>query len=385
MKVCIGIEKFDPKVGGAERYLWDLSHFLAERGHDVAVICMKSAMPLNTSIKVHRVSCMRFPRWARHLCFAIMHYLRARSLRDYVHFSAGNTLYSDVYQPHGGVHRAWFEKDMMRYPARLIRKFMAIIRRLTLKDMVQRICEWWTFKVAKPEIIAISEMVRRDIIKWFNYPEYRVHIVPNGIDTKRFSPYNAKYRQEVRLRYSIGEDDFVFLFVANNLLLKGLGVLIDACRDLGDLPCRVLVLGGNSYYARMKVKLYGLSGVFVFGGRAEDMERVYPACECLVHPTYYDACSLTVLEALASGIPVITTASNGAAMYIGKGDGLVIPSADPSALSLAMRRLYGSTPRPGSGRVPVFRGHEDVFADVSGIVENYRIEKHNTRRRDGNV
>ncbi len=369
MNVCIGIEKFDPRVGGAERYLWDLAHFLAKKGDRVEVICMKAALPLDTSVRIHKIACMRFPRWARHLTFAIRHYLEARDLKDYVHFCAGNTLYAHVYQPHGGVHRAWFEKDMMRYPA-YARGFMAFIRRLTPKDMVQRISEWWTFRVAKPEVIAISEMVRSDITRWFNYPESRVHLVPNGIDEKKFSPVNAKYRDEVRIRYSLKNDDFIFLFVANNPFLKGFGSLVNACRDLEDMRYRVLVLGSSTNIARMKAKLKGLSRRFIFGGKVEDMERVYPACDCLVHPTYYDACSLTVLEALASGIPVITTDSNGAAMYIREDNGFVIPSADPLALASAMRRVYESTPRPAEGSTPVFRSQEDVFADVDRIIKN---------------
>ena len=60
----------------------------------------------------------------------------------------------------------------------------------------------------------------------------------------------------------------------------------------------------------------------------------------LVHPTYYDACSLVVLESLASGTPVITTSANGASMFIESGkNGYVIPAADVKALVNAVNEM----------------------------------------------
>ncbi|MBM4307643.1 MAG: glycosyltransferase, partial [Deltaproteobacteria bacterium] len=81
-------------------------------------------------------------------------------------------------------------------------------------------------------------------------------------------------------------------------------------------------------YLRLAAKL-GLSDKVIFAGSTDEPEKYYGAADLLVHPTFYDACSLTVLEALASGVPVITTASNGASGMITHGeDGWVI--SDPT-------------------------------------------------------
>ncbi|MBN1635727.1 MAG: glycosyltransferase family 4 protein [Deltaproteobacteria bacterium] len=365
MKICIAIEKFNPHVGGAERYCWDFAHFLAERGHEVEIICIKAKDPLHPSIHIIEVMCIRFPQALRHLSFAVMHYLKARSLPEHIHFCVGNTFYMDVYQPHGGLHRAWFLHDTLRYPDYL-RKYIRFAKRLSLKDVVQRELENRIFRKSRPEIIAISKMVARDIRSWFNCPDKMIHVIPNGIDRSKFSTENKKYALQVRSRYGLKPEDFIFLFVANNLTLKGFDVLLRACRMLDHLDFKVLVVGTEDVRNRKKDR--DLSDVIRFAGRSEDLEKIYPACDCLVHPSYYDACSLVVLEALASGIVVITTSTNGASMFITKDNGHVIDPDDPGALAAAMSEVYY---HKGPGIAPMqFQDQVDVFSKVERVLLN---------------
>jgi UDP-glucose:(heptosyl)LPS alpha-1,3-glucosyltransferase len=334
--VAIAIEKFDPHVGGAERYCWDLAQFLAGRGHKITIICMRASGQPHPDVELIRVPALRFPQFLRHLSFAILHFFRARKMRGVVHFCVGNTFYMDLYQPHGGVHRAWFLGETSRYgqPARgLVRLLM----RLSLKDMVQRAFEWWTFRVSRPRVIAISDMVAQDMRRFFHYPGDMIRLIPNGIDLDRYHPGNRVHRDEVRKAYGIGPDEFVFLFVAQNPRLKGYDVLLDACRELGHMQFKVLSVGGTD--AHMRKDAGPLGGRVIFAGRSTELDRIYAACDCLVHPTYYDACSLVVLESLASGIPVITTSANGAGMFLDGSNGCVINPGDPSALARAMEDM----------------------------------------------
>ncbi len=114
--------------------------------------------------------------------------------------------------------------------------------------------------------------------------------------------------------------------------MKGLGFLIRALAKLKKAchpSFRLLVLGRDhqdSYLRLARGK--GVSEEVIFVGSTDEPEKYYGASDLLVHPTFYDACSLTVLEALASGLPVITTYSNGASGIITQGqEGFVI--ADP--------------------------------------------------------
>lgn len=127
-------------------------------------------------------------------------------------------------------------------------------------------------------------------------------------------------------------DEWVILFVSNNFRMKGLGFLIKALarmKKASDASFKLLILGRDrrDFYLRL-ARGMGILEEVVFAGSTDEPEKYYGASDLLVHPTFYDACSLTVLEALASGLPVITTHSNGASGIITQGqEGFII--ADP--------------------------------------------------------
>ncbi|MGC9325558.1 MAG: glycosyltransferase family 4 protein, partial [Desulfomonilia bacterium] len=270
MKIGVAIEKFDPAMGGAERYCWDLAHYLSTKGHEVHVFCLKARNPRDPSIHILKLRAIRFPQALRHLSFALQHYLKAKTLKDALHFCVGNTFYMDIYQPHGGIHRAWFLKETQRFSERA-RPLMRFLKRLSVKDLVQRALEWWTLTQTRPRVIAISQMVRDDLKDFFQYPESLINLIPNGIDTVKFSPKNLRHRDEVRHRYGIEKDEFVFLFVAQNLSLKGFDTLVQACVIQKDLPFRVLIVGPSGRAHRRKAR--ELEERVVFGGRASDLEK----------------------------------------------------------------------------------------------------------------
>lgn len=364
LRISLAIEKFDPAVGGAERYSWDFSHYLASRGHEVAVICRKAVQPASPGISIHRLRVVGFPQFLRHLAFSVRHALEVKRLGCDLDLCFSNTFTMDVYQPRGGVHRAWAQRELVRYPLRF-RKAVGFYRRALLKNCVQRWLEWWVYNVTRPEVIAIAEMIREDIVRFYRYPAEKVHLIPNSIDRKKFTRENRAYRSEVRSLYGLADDDFVFLFVTNNLRLKGFDLLVNVCGRLKGKPFKVLVVGDDSGWAKRALRGQGLEDTIVLGGKTAGIEKVYPACDCLVHPTYYDACSRVVLEALASGLFVITTDANGAKMYVDRDNGLIVPAGDPAALAGAMdgalRAAGAAAPRV------LFKDHCETFAELERL------------------
>jgi UDP-glucose:(heptosyl)LPS alpha-1,3-glucosyltransferase len=110
----------------------------------------------------------------------------------------------------------------------------------------------------------------------------------------------------------------VALFAAMNYRLKGLQPLLHAVRCLvarhgTAVPFRLVVVGhpDTRAYVRLARRL-GIEDRVRFAGPCAEMASAYFASDFLVHPTFYDPCSLVVLEALACGLPVITTRANGA-------------------------------------------------------------------------
>jgi UDP-glucose:(heptosyl)LPS alpha-1,3-glucosyltransferase len=119
---------------------------------------------------------------------------------------------------------------------------------------------------------------------------------------------------EWREHWGIRHHETVALFVAMNYRLKGLEPLLHAVRRLPPASAFRLVVAGNRRtqpHERLARRL-GIADRVHFLGPRRDMLNCYFAADFLVHPTFYDPCSLVVLEALACGLPVITSRYNGA-------------------------------------------------------------------------
>lgn len=338
---------------------------MAEEGHEVHVYA-KHRDEEDPRIHFHPVKTLPFPKSLRLLSFAIKATKAIENGGYDVSLGVGNTLRADVLQPHGGVHWAWFWRSLKAYDNPFLWTIKFLGRILSPKQWISGWIEDHPYKKGSfSKVIAISDMVRQDMIRWYGIPEERIAVVYNSVDIERFHPRNHQYRQEIRRRYGIGEE-FVILFVSNNFRMKGLGHLIQA---LGEIkkeeypPFKLLVLGRDrpGPYLRLAKKV-GVSKEVIFVGSTNEPEKYYGAADLLIHPTFYDACSLTVLEALASGLPVITTFSNGASGLLKDGqEGFVIKDPKDSQVlvqkisdflqdgirqnaSIAARRLAESNP-----------------------------------------
>jgi UDP-glucose:(heptosyl)LPS alpha-1,3-glucosyltransferase len=331
LRFAIGILDFSKKRGGAERYIVDLCTRLADEGYEVHVYAERRDEK-DPRIHFHSVKTIPFPKSLRLLSFAIKATKAIENGNYDITFGVGNTLKADILQPHGGVHWAWFWRSLRVYDHPILWAVKFLGRVFSPKQWVSGWIEDAPYQ-ERPlrAIIAISDMVKQDMMRWYQIPEERITVVYNGVDVEHFHPRNRQYREEIRRRHGIGEE-LVILFVSNNFRMKGLGFLIRALAEVKkeDHPSlRLLVLGRDRKepYLRLAKKI-GISEEVVFAGSTDEPEKYYGAADLLVHPTFYDACSLTVLEALASGLPVITTHSNGASGIITQGqEGFVI--SDP--------------------------------------------------------
>jgi len=328
VRFATAIRNFSKEKGGAERYLADLCTRMATEGFEVHVFAERWDEE-SKDIHYHRVRTLPFPKSLRLLSFAIRATKGIREGHYDLTLGVGNTLEADVLQPHGGVHWAWFWRSLRAYDNPFLRILKLSGRILSVKQWVNGWVEDAPYKrKIPPKIIAISEMVKQDMIRWYHLPAGRVTVVYNGVDIERFHPRNRRWREEIRKRHGMGEE-FLILFVSNNFRMKGLGYLIRALSQMrkeGCPPVKLLILGRDkgAPYLRLAER-EGLSEDIVFAGSTDEPEKYYGAADLLVHPTFYDACSLTVLESLASGLPVVTTSCNGAGGLLQQGeDGWVI-------------------------------------------------------------
>src|SRR5262249_34981442 len=149
-----------------------------------------------------------------------------------------------------------------------------------------------------------------------------------------------RIRAEARGHWNLPDNAVVAAMIAMNYRLKGLEPLLNALTLLPDnLPFMLLVAGSPKFnsYERLAARL-GVQNRVRFIGHCADIRRVFFAADMLVHPTFYDPCSLVVLEALACGLPVITTKNNGAGELMHPpAEGYVVD--DPHDLPILADRL----------------------------------------------
>jgi len=177
---------------------------------------------------------------------------------------------------------------------------------------------------------------------YFALDERSIDVVYNGVDTERFRPIKKDRKDHLRI-----------LFSAGNFRLKGLGQLISALsviqRERRDFRLSVMGRGKRGRYEK-RIRDMGLSDLVEFMGERANPESIYGGADILVHPTYYDACSLTTMEAMASGLPVITTRWNGASALI-EDEGFVIDEPDRiDSMVSAIKRLFHEETREYMGR-----------------------------------
>ncbi|GAB4389535.1 MAG: glycosyltransferase family 4 protein [Thermodesulfovibrionales bacterium] len=312
MKVGFVKKKFDP-FGGGERYLASIIEGLREEGLDIHVF--SSDWKDTGGLTVHKVKTLRFTSPASVWSFNrnLARALAGMRLDCLVSFE--RVTFGDVYRAGDGCHREWL--DIRRRVEGSLKSLSFAVNPLhrLLLSMEEEI-----FRRTRT-IIANSRMVRDDILRHYEVPEGKIRVIYNGVDTRRFTNENrAGRRRALRRELGLPEDAPLVLFAGSGYERKGLGTLLKALPDMAD-PARVLVAGRGDIkgFSRLAAFL-GVSERTIFLGPRRDIADLYAASDLFVLPTLYDPFSNATLEALASGLPVITTRKNGAAELVEDGE-----------------------------------------------------------------
>ncbi len=203
--------------------------------------------------------------------------------------------------------------------------------------------------------------MRGQILNSYDIPESRVHVIYNGIDPDEFSPdERARLRPQQRADWGVPEGATCMLFLGHNFRLKGLWQMLEVVarlrreRAVGDL--RLLVAGkgtgkGQNRKARRRIKKLGLEGAVHMLGPVRPPTRALAAADFLVHLSWHDSFGFVVLEAMAAGIPVVTTPFAGASELVDDGrSGILVYPGSEDEVADASRRLLDNGRRRAMGR-----------------------------------
>jgi UDP-glucose:(heptosyl)LPS alpha-1,3-glucosyltransferase len=203
---------------------------------------------------------------------------------------------------------------------------------------------------SKTQILMISETQLPLFQKHYSTPTERFHMLPPGVARDRQAPANAaEIRQEFRHEFGISETNFLILTIASDFKNKGLDRSLKALAALSKdrQQQTVFFVVGNdnpSKYLKLYKSLSLDFQILFFGSRA-DVDRFLLGSDLLLHPAYHENTGTVILEALAAGLPVITTANCGYAHYVQKANAGVV-LAEPfmqSALNNCLKNIISSS------------------------------------------
>ncbi len=308
LRIALIRQKVSPH-GGAESVVHRCAADFAARGHEVHVVATDWEAP-HSNVTYHRIPMRGKGAVMKVLSFqcGVQKFLLENHF-DIVHGFDRNYPV-DVYRAGDGSHRAWLS-HAARPLAWLQPKNWALLwlesRMLADKNL--------------KKVIANSNMVREELIRHHGLATDKVVVVYNGIDASACRPPETR-EERARAKRALGlaESDTVLLFMGSNYHRKGLAFAIEAlaaCRRDGRI---LLVAGkGKEKHYRSLVRSHGLEKNVRFLGEVKDTESLYRASDLLILPTLYDPFSNVCLEAMAYGMPVLTTPTNGASEIVQEG------------------------------------------------------------------
>lgn len=299
------------RQGGVERIVFECARYLAARDHEVTVFANQWE-PDGPTIRYRRVPVRRHPWFLRGRSYyrSCIRQLEAAS------YDVLNT--HGCVCPEGGVHwvqslhKAWLERSRQFRPtlssAGLKQRINPAHR--SLLDLEERHFAGGRYQ----RIIATTPRVRDDLGRLYGVAPDDVEIIPNGFSPTEFNPVRrAGQRAEMRRHLGLGPDQLAMLFVANELERKGYATILAAMRQLHRSDLRLLVAGRVSPRRVTELaEAAGLAGQVLALGPSDDVGALHAAGDLLVLPTQYEAFCLAILEALGSGLPVVTSSVPGA-------------------------------------------------------------------------
>jgi UDP-glucose:(heptosyl)LPS alpha-1,3-glucosyltransferase len=287
--------------GGAEAYLKRLAAGVVESGHQVRLYASKEWPPDEWNWG----PITRLPAGSATAFADEIERIAPHSECD-VLMSLERIWRCDIYRAGDGVHRAWLERR-----TQIAGPLQKLTQLLNRKHSATLALEKSLFgEGGAGRVIANSRMVRDEIVRLYGFPKEKIDLVYNGVPLETLRR-GGESRAKIRETLGLKSDDIAVLFAGSGWERKGLRFAIEAIEKSGK-QMRLLVAGRGheKEFRSARVRFLGV---------VQDMPALYGAADIFLLPTIYDPFSNACLEALAAGLPVITTRANGFAEIIEAG------------------------------------------------------------------
>jgi UDP-glucose:(heptosyl)LPS alpha-1,3-glucosyltransferase len=314
---------------GHSRYVAELA-VRFKRDHDVHVFTNTFEEPDPVGITYHHIPAWRASALASILSFVLPATALVRGRFDVVHAQGLCGFRHNVATAHF-CQPGWYDallqaNGALTWRQRLSRTLITPLERLALAKRSTR------------RVIAISELIRRDLACYFGRGD-GVRVIYHGVDTDTFHPRKtSECRDRLRSEVGLAPGECMALYVGN--LQKGAAAAIRATARVQRVRL-VLVSGSNQDADRAVARAEGVTDRVVFRRSSKHVERYFAAADVFVFPTLYEPYGMVISEAMASGLPVITSQAAGAAELIehGQSGWLTADPWDPDQIAEGLRAL----------------------------------------------
>lgn len=304
--------------GGGERFTDEFLRRLARGNHELHLVCQEWRDDV-AGVVIHRVPPIPGGSVLRILGYALLAPRRARSLGVRLIYSFERTVEQDIYRAGEGCHRQWLALRRRHLPRGAVVSRLRILHALILW-LERRICLGGASRL----VVANSRMVEQDFRRHYSPLSADIVLVRNGADLQRFHPdIRAARRSAARRQLGLGPEQLTLLTIGSGFDRKGAFLVVRALgylrRRAGLTPIWLLAgKGSEARLGRVAAQEVVAEQLRVLGS-VEDVRSLYAAADVFVLPSVYDPASNATLEALAMGIPVVTTTTNGSAELVEPG------------------------------------------------------------------
>jgi len=389
-RICLLTETYYPIVGGGESQARTLAGDLVARGVQVIVLTRRTATAHPSVDRVDGVDVYRIgPIGRSHLARWIMVFTALLALAR--HAPAFDIAYISGYKAlgiaaviiskllgkrcilkadsNGELSGAVFEAGLRRLgmtrSTPLFRLLLGARNRILLQA---------------DAFVAISEAIAREL-QAGGVPEGRIHRLPNTVDTRRFAPVSPAAKMELREQLGLPQEGQLVTYTGRLVSYKGLPTLLRVWARLArERPGATLLLvgaGGLDIHnceaeLRSYVEANGLQERVYFTGDVRNVHAYLQASDCFVFPTEKEAFGLSLVEAMACGLPAVTTLTGGIAEFVTPGqNALTVAAGDEQGLGSSLRALLDDpalAARLGDEALKTARGRYDRELVIAGYV-----------------
>jgi len=353
LKICLVSVEYPPTMGGSGVYAYNLAVNLVKLGHEVHVITRKllgsKSYEIQEGVKIHRINWIPIPMFYipffSILSFKYVLKLHKKEKFDIIHGNWNCDLFYN--KKYFGVplistmHGTWIgEYNSVLYQP---------LKYYGINDLSIRAFGKFFGKIDKKvaqktdRLIVVSKFSKKEVLKYYKIPESKIEVISNGVDRTIFN----KEKKDMHLYRIINPNNYpLLLYVGRLVARKAPQVLIDAIaivrKEVPDIELIIVGAGPLRNSLLKKIHELGLEeNIKIYSNISFDtLSKIYAISDIFVLHSYYEAQGIVLLEAMASGLPIVATAVGGVPETALKDIcGKLVPPGNPEKLAEAIIEL----------------------------------------------